>query len=365
VDPQGGAGQYYPAPLDPWIHHIFSQMFIASSNLLAKFVAQEISPTFPPTSDLVSAAKFALKQVPSAVKSSYPLSYKAASVILKKAAPIALSYLTKKPAKQASVKKVSVKKPKNATEEMPSYTTKRRSYPKRQTYASARRSGKKTYSAARYSVPLSKKARVEVKHNDSFGPPIDYAEDLHSDGSGLFTELGVVAQGDATHSERQGNVIRSLGIDIGVKLIVRAIDPNPASGAVCGACRVIVFRWDQGYVSPSPTAIFAEDTGTSANNIIKPYNIDNAKNYKVLYDQIHYVTPVAFSTVDAAVPEFNPGNAEKFFTISLKDSKEITFQTTSGDSGDSRYFMAFFAADSYASRPLFGAYTFNYKFIDV
>lgn len=177
---------------------------------------------------------------------------------------------------------------------------------------------------------------------------------LHQSASGLATihqqELGLVSEG-SSKDQRVSKVIRSVDLD------VRGIISLPTGQTpINPLVRIVVYRWDQGYVSPAPGSIFDTDAAPAVDG---QYFQDNIKNYHVMYDKTFSVQPVQF---DTSTPFNNIGTTQFPFHIHRRLSKLITFLDEDTDAGDSRYFFEVIGEDATAVNV---EYTWGYKFIDM
>lgn len=213
---------------------------------------------------------------------------------------------------------------------------------RRRTFASARRAGGRTYPANRATVRIPTAPRSEVKCLNFFGTTFPVIRS----GANGFAELGPVAFGTAAN-QRLGNVIRAISLQIGVYI------QKVPSASNCFTCRVLLCRWDQGYVSPSPIA-FIE--GSDA--FIGPYQQENAKNYKVLMDRTVNLPPSGVLTTTGA----NIAQSHFAFNDTIRLDKEVTFTATAGTDGDSRFFIMFFGSDDINGEARVSA---GYRYIDV
>lgn len=178
------------------------------------------------------------------------------------------------------------------------------------TFARARTMGrKKNYPAQRPSIPLYR-PRTEVK-------TLTY--NTFVSGTTLTTgeiqSVTDVAQGTASE-QREGNVIKLLDIKFNGTISL------PSGTNASARCRLIVFKWKQGYVSPAVAGILSSAT------IDAPYNQLEARNYSIMYDRYYDLVPR--SGIVGAY-----GADVKSVAFRRSCGMTQTFTNTSGNSADS------------------------------
>ena len=102
--------------------------------------------------------------------------------------------------------------------------------------------------------------------------------------TGTFLDLNTVPSG-AGDNARTGNDISATSIRI------RWIASQVAATTVANNCRIIV-GWDSQPNTAATTATLL-DTSIVTNPLVAPYNHDNQKRYKILYDRSFTLNPSA------------------------------------------------------------------------
>lgn len=188
---------------------------------------------------------------------------------------------------------------------------------------SFRRAGRnrfsRTFPINRQSIRI-RAPRAEVKsHSLGAAVPVLVAS------AGQVVPLTLMAEGTSDWT-REGNVVRMLGSQIRVNVA-------PATDSVANiVCRVIVFEWTQGYSSPAVGSIIDVSTGGF---LYGPYDQENARNYRILYDRVHQVPQVYKGTSGTY------GAVPKFFTIRPSIKGIVNFNGTGGDQSNRRFFILF------------------------
>lgn len=114
---------------------------------------------------------------------------------------------------------------------------------------------------------------------------------------------------DTLNSVIQKNVIlpaRGTGQDDRVSNVIKVLDWrisavfDKVNNQSPGDVRVVVFKWIQGYVSPTPASVLL-DTSTNLNAFLSPYFQQDAKNYKIMWDQVIRFNGVTNTTTNLVV----------------------------------------------------------------
>lgn len=252
---------------------------------------------FVPSSDLVATgANAALDLATPYLRRHYPLTYKALSFARRHIMPYARRTYARSGGR---------------------YTA-RRSYSRsmRPSFRKSYRYGRKaTYRPGRATVRVPSRAEIKVTYFAKANTPVTAA--------GEITELAMLSQG-TTSVTRAGSVVKILSLTLGLSLN-KVVDSTKQNSWV----RAILFRWDQGYVSPSVASILED---TSVNTIISPYNQDSARNYRVISDQMILMQSTVFTAGGCA-----PVRRYSNHTFRINDT--ITYTSTGSTSGDVRYFL--------------------------
>lgn len=156
---------------------------------------------------------------------------------------------------------------------------------------------------------LVRQPRVEIKaatlNNAISGP---------SATTGTPTLCSVIANGTGTE-QRNGSCVRFLDIDwTGTVTSVGGATANTSH-------RIIVFAWNQGYSSPAATQIL------QTNSILSTYDIENARNYRILSDKIYNQNAMA-----GVAGAYGPTQA--YIKGYARCPMFVTFQSTSGTTAD-------------------------------
>lgn len=157
------------------------------------------------------------------------------------------------------------------------------------------------------------------------------------DGLGGFSELSLVARGTGSQ-DRYGNVVNSVSLQYACSI------SKLTNGINTFHCRIIIVRWLQGYVNPTPSSFVSN----SSFGILGPYNQSTARNYDVLYDTIVNLSPSGTLAPGGTI--YGPSSHFLQGTLHLDD--EITFVDGSPNSGDTRYFILFFGSDNLSATGL-------------
>jgi len=120
-------------------------------------------------------------------------------------------------------------------------------------------------------------------------------------------------------------------LNLTVKITLNADVSIHCSGEV----RLVIFRWDQGYVSPAPQAIL--DTTGPGDYLLAPYSYDNIKNYTIIKDRIIRADNIHSSATDVATKSYT-------FKVPTR-GLEITYNADTTGSSDKRYFVVFYVAE--------------------
>lgn len=147
---------------------------------------------------------------------------------------------------------------------------------------------------------------------------------LFADLTGVLHALNWVGKG-AGASQREGNCVRSISLSLRMELTSSTLTNQAALNF-----RLILFKWLQGYYSPSVTAILEPAAGSP---IRAPFVQANARNYRVLHDRIYNVrnNPIGNSGTFALV--------DKEVTIRKALSDIITFNADGETACDGTYYL--------------------------
>lgn len=156
---------------------------------------------------------------------------------------------------------------------------------------------------------IVRQPRVEIKastlNNAISGP---------SSVTGTPTLCSVIANGTGTE-QRNGSCVRFLDIDwTGTVTSVGAATANTSH-------RIIVFAWNQGYSSPAATQVL------QTNSILSTYDVENARNYRILSDKLYNLN--ASAGVAGAY-----GPQQQYIKGYARCPMFVTFQSTSGTTAD-------------------------------
>lgn len=138
-----------------------------------------------------------------------------------------------------------------------------------------------------------------------------------------------IASGTAL-GDRDGNVIRTLDIRwTGAVTKDAGTDPYIVH-------RLIIFQWDQGFVSPTASSVLANNT------FLANYNQADARSYRILHDGL-YKCESGAGVATAYAADYVPIKGY------AKLNKEVTFQSTSGTSGDSTIWAMYISTSTSGS----------------
>lgn len=203
----------------------------------------------------------------------------------------------------------------------------------------ARREGRsRTYRSNRATLPTPfPRAEIKLSGGNVTGVSVATA-------SGYIIPVSGVARGTGT-ADREGNVIKSVSLELKGAFL-------PFSNTVCYTnVRIILCKWNQGYVSPSVTSILQTTGGLLLH---AAYNQADARNYKILYDRVHQSRSV--SAGSAAV--FTP--IAKTFWIRKRLADIVTYNGGAQGDYDSAYF-AIFVCDNSCTMDMSNCF----RFIDI
>ena len=146
-------------------------------------------------------------------------------------------------------------------------------------------------------------------------------------------------------SDREGGVIRSVSFNL------RSVFQANTTAIAAVNLRVILFKWLQGFSSPSVLNILENLPGAMIN---APYKQSDARNYRVLYNQTHRSTSVSVGNAGTYAP------VNKSFSITKRLNDVITYNGPGLGDADSGYYIILIS-DSPSSYNE----SFSYRFIDL
>lgn len=136
--------------------------------------------------------------------------------------------------------------------------------------------------------------------------------------------LAIFPARGTTQDDRTSNVIKCLDWRISI-LFDKVNNQSP------GDCRIIVFKWTQGYTSPSPGSVLL-DTSTNLTAFLSPYFQQDARNYKIMWDQV-----VRFNGVTNANTNLVVGQNQITWRHTFRLNQLVTFNGDTAIDADIRY----------------------------
>jgi len=277
-----------PQPLVLPCSNTFLTMFgLTEEGFLPPAHTLDRKPYIPSDSLVKAIGSTALNLATPYLKRNYPLAYSAYKFAQRNIMPYARSYSRR------------------------TYGRKRASYSRGKKYRRSMAYSSRYPRKGRATVPVFQ-PRAEVKSK--------YTNFTYSNipSTGQLTELGTLAQG-TTQITRQGTVAKYINFQLGLDLTIDYLT------ATNKRIRVIIFKWNQGYISPTAASIL-EDVSTLP--WISPYNQDTARHYTIMRDYMEELTV-----------NVNTNQAGKSSVRTIPINTQVTFQTTAADSGDVRFFL--------------------------
>jgi len=212
-------------------------------------------------------------------------------------------------------------------------------------FRTARRTRRsRTYPHNRATI-ATPRPRAEIKLRQ------DYAAAMGATQAGFLVDLSSVSEG-ALSSQRENKVVRSVSLDL------RGSATAASSTDAGQNLRVVVFRWNQGYMTPAVGTILETTIGSGpVPPFLATYNQLNAKNYKILSDKT------------VALRAATIGNSADFdgipapFTFHRSISDMITYNGTASADHDAAYYVMFILQNAVPSATI--SLSIAYRFIDI